>query len=822
MKKSLLLLCLLTVWSATAIATTTSYDITAEQYERDDATTDLFAFNLTEIAAAAGFDSPAEMQEAMLSEHIFWGNDSIGGGELTNEYTHVSGGFYFSSDGYVAPKNEQDTRYFKPYFFCYFRADTIRNELVCRVGQLPDKCRAGDVFYTQVFLIHGGSTVEFNIELSIKENDQIIPTPTMQISQLDITGETDAHLSISRKYSAILKVGMRDIAEEFGVDMSAPHIIESMVYACRLNLKTIERTDELTGYNGEFKFKTEDSEEETVYPCAVLPSGDYSDSDCFTIYNLRYDLHSESLIALVYPNFGVTGEMYEGELYVVYGNKAHRINIHVQSTEYEPKKFEEYEYMGKSCISMELSPKEYYKTCDFDVNQITDNLGCKIPEFAILTLDDSNYVHGNFIPIPYYRTHNCSIKAIPYEGGVINYATRFHKEEEWVEMSLREMDGLPLDSSFIHHYPILFVHENKLYEVELVTTFTSGAMEFDDGTEVGSEDIHVQLLKRNNSNSISASLTIDYSKISKLTGTDKPEFFARKLLEDRPERTMLTSDFNHMTVSAYSGYYSRFYIDCDGYKIPDSVFYHKEPGTEYLNVSYEEKKNLLDFLLVNVTGEIYTGSLYFVNPETKKYYTINYTVEPVEEYKETEYVGEEDILLLLGNATAGRTELDMSKAMEALGIEDEDSIVRAEWQASRSDRSKFLYSNAGYDEAKGGFPFDMAGCLNAEGQSTAFHIGYVREGGRHCLVYSVENVPESGVEYTTRLALDYGGKRYVFHIRLMDEDTYVSVDKVNTERTPHDNLVYDLHGRIVGKGIQDAGKLARGIYILNGRKFVVR
>ncbi|MCM1312235.1 MAG: hypothetical protein NC206_10655 [Bacteroides sp.] len=284
---------------------------------------------------------------------------------------------------------------------------------------------------------------------------------------------------------------------------------------------------------------------------------------------------------------------------------------------------------------------------------------------------------------------------------------------------------------------------------------------------------------------------------------------------------MMTNDFN--CIYGYS--HINFCIDHNGYRIPDSVSYRMDDKAEYLIIEYNyysSDSHRLYFHLMNVTGDIYTGSFYFVNPENKKYYTINYTVEPVDEYKETEYVGEEDILILLGNTTAGRAEFDIGKAMEVLGIEDESSLANAEWQASRSGRSAFLYANAGYDEAKGGFPFDAEGCLDTDGKNTAFHVGYVRENGKHSLACSAESVLENGMEYTTRLALDYGDKRYVFRIKIVNESIDTAINGIKKEQKSDDNIVYDLCGRMAGKGNAAMNELKKGIYILNGKKFAVR
>lgn len=825
MKKFIWVLYFLTIWSCTAIAAKKSYDVIAEQFEFNETTIERVKFSLTEIATAAGFSSSSAMQEAMQSNHIFWGNDTIGGGDLTNDYTHVSGGFYFSADGYVVPRDNEKSRYYKPYFFSYFRTDTIKDEFVCYIGQKTELCEAGDTFLTQVYLINGQDTVVFNITLSIKESTQILPTPTTLISQLNIIGETDVHVTITTKSETHFRVGVKEIAEVFGVDMSIPQTIEYMLYACGININTLKRTDMLVSYAkyGIFVFKEENSDDDTAYPCAACPTRGNYFSDCFTIYNLYYEPSSETLVGTIHPEHlnNEAGEQHKTELYIVYGNKAHRINIHTYTAEHKLKRIEEYECVGKRIIKMERTPKWSSSTFDIDVNLITENLKCLTSELIVLTSDENNYVNGSFfstLDVFISRSKTFKITASPKtcEGVDINYSITFNAEQEQMTMSLNSITSIPKDSSIVHHFPVLFVYDNKFYEIEVITTFTSDVIEFDDGTEVGSENIYIQLPepKMTQSPDRGKTIAIDYSLISELTGTDNPELFVYK----KQGNTMKTNDF-HMQIPNRS---ISFYMEEDGYRMQDSVLHQQDTETELLYLTYYLSYHTLYSLLKNTIGTTYTGSLFFVNTENKKYYTINYTIEPVDEAKNTKYVGEEEIILPIGKATISRTEFDTGKAMEALGITDVQQLREAEWQASRSDKSTFLYANTGYDEAKGGFPFNVKGCLEEEEENIAFHVGYAQEGEKHYLTSASASALEDGQEYTTRLALDYGENRYIFHVRLMNEKTYTALHGIKAEHNTEDETIYDLSGRIVGRGKASAGGLEKGVYIRNGKKFVVK
>ncbi|MBO5025738.1 MAG: hypothetical protein J6C86_06305, partial [Bacteroidaceae bacterium] len=122
----------------------------------------------------------------------------------------------------------------------------------------------------------------------------------------------------------------------------------------------------------------------------------------------------------------------------------------------------------------------------------------------------------------------------------------------------------------------------------------------------------------------------------------------------------------------------------------------------------------------------------------------------------------------------------------------------------------------------GGFAFDAEGCVTEKEEKTAFYAGYAHEDGRHCFQTSSVVPLEDGQEYATRLALDYGDKRYVFRIRLVNEDTYTAIAGTEVEKPRNNGIIYDLGGRAVGREGNPTERLAKGIYICNGRKFVVK
>ncbi|MCD8236995.1 MAG: hypothetical protein LUD00_10170 [Prevotellaceae bacterium] len=732
------------------------------------------------------------------------------------------------------------------YFFCYFRANATKDSFACHIGQVPDKCKEGDVFRTAVYLINKADTVVFNIQFSIKQ-DIGIPNPTLNPSKLNIIGETELHIDVSYYFPGNISLEINDIVEKLGVeDMSYTQMADRMLYAKTYDITAEKITDVMVGYTDNYYklgFKMDDFNQEPICPCAALIQADYTYTDCFIIKDLNYEQESGMLTAAVIANEELTkvGYKFETQLYLIYGNRAFKINLFVRIVQNEATKIENLEYVGKSTLKLEKTADDKYKYIDFDLNLVKEELNCNDANaMKLLVLDDNGYVNGDF--------------SFLSEGGLFSYKIttrgtwchkKFENEDDYA-LSIDFKPRLPPDPSdpYFPYYrptpssigidysrsieagdsvvfktPLLFVCCNRVYEIELITTFKSPYANFDGGEEVGSESIYVQLPKPQNSNSSrNANLYMNYSKAVELTGSNSLQAYVYKNREEARKKGMMANQ-------------TYFYMTSEGDKIQeDSISIYRKNEKEYLYITpcilyFNENdfaKNYFGLNLYNSVGTIYTGSVFLVNTENKKYYTVNYVLEPVDEVHYMEYVGEEEILLPADNGSISHTEFNISRAAEALGIQGEWLPAETQWQANRSNKASVLYTGSGYSDIHSGFSFDAEGCVTEKQEETAFYAGYAHEDGKHCFRASSVVPLADGQEYATRLALDYGDKRYVFRIRLVNENTYTAIAGTEAEKPRNEGIVYDLSGRAVGKGGNSTEGLAKGIYICNGRKFIVR
>ncbi|MCD8237646.1 MAG: hypothetical protein LUD00_13640 [Prevotellaceae bacterium] len=500
------------------------------------------------------------------------------------------------------------------------------------------------------------------------------------------------------------------------------------------------------------------------------------------------------------------------------------------------KRIEDLECMGKSTLKLEMTTESRYNTVDFDINLIKEKLNCYDTDaMSLLVLDDNDYVNGDFSILGWGKSYPITTRG--------TWCHKDFKNEDDYSFSISLYPGLIFDSLFssfklvpsdititypgkieagdsvVSKTPLLFVCCNRVYEIELITTFKSHYASFDGGEEVGSESIYVQLPKPQNSNSSrNANLYMNYSKAVELTGSNSLQAYVYKNREEARKKGMMANQ-------------TYFYMTSEGDKIQeDSISIYRKNEKEYLYITpcilyFNENdfaKNYFGLNLYNSVGTIYTGSVFLVNTENKKYYTVNYVLEPVDEVHYMEYVGEEEILLPADNGSISHTEFNISRAAEALGIQGEWLPAETQWQANRSNKASVLYTGSGYSDIHSGFSFDAEGCVTEKQEETAFYAGYAHEDGKHCFRASSVVPLADGQEYATRLALDYGDKRYVFRIRLVNENTYTAIAGTEAEKPRNEGIVYDLSGRAVGKGGNSTEGLAKGIYICNGRKFIVR
>ena len=267
----------------------------------------------------------------------------------------------------------------------------------------------------------------------------------------------------------------------------------------------------------------------------------------------------------------------------------------------------------------------------------------------------------------------------------------------------------------------------------------------------------------------------------------------------------------------------------NGYQMADLSFFAEQMGDESmrhvatpmspnppLTVAYGigYRDSTLSFWQkdgVRQVGDYYTAEYYLYSLDDSKKVKINLNVIYVDHRSPIEIIGSSHIELPLRNTENNdyaATQYDLSEVLEALQCEDASQIV---WMAY--NQLYQLVVPADYDELYG-FVFTTNGRLLGEGlNGGVFNVGYT-DGEFHSLVMN----PTDESDHTTAIVAVFNGKGYKFDVKLTkDPKNDTGIININPTLTQGKKATYNLNGQRVHDG-----QLTKGLYIINGKKVLVK
>lgn len=797
-------------------------------------------FSYDEVAKAAGYESAAAMQEALeavqnpnsetSSTSMFWCCDSTEQKNLTNWNTQGGvGGFWHAPDGTVVPFGNDNSVDHKSVFFTQLITDAENDEFTYWIGQYPNRCVGGTTYTTTIYLKNGENTVTFNFELFVKKPIDL-PEATNEISKLNVIGSTDTIVEITPRKGADFKVKIDDIAALTGVASSElTPVIGQMLMAWNLDENATEgdcKTDTLMKYTQNNGFYFYVGDEATHVATATNPSL----GDLWNISDVAFDEEIDSLVASVYPGNIKAGDKFTTVLYVVYGDKAHQINLTVNVVEPTVVTPEDYEKVGEMELTLERNKDLGYNVTSnsIDVAAIAELLGCGADEMVFMAVNKDGGIDDDWSATPYPGFWmNSEGVNIGYNDANRAWFACFDYAKSTIDIG-HEAERFEGVEGEVCTGSLYLVNEKdkKLYEIKTTMTIeVEGEAEepydpIEDPalwTNVATEKISIKIIPS------SAAYTEDYM----VNDLDLAHIY--DLIADNHKRaiTLYTWELPEgETEPVYTKGWNcnpnpGFWMSADGkYKAgwdPTCAFgFTYMPSTGILT--------WYQYPGTRTVGERYETQFFLVNEATGKMITYNATVSYVDKLIDSAVVGEEDILVSVSDEDITTLEVDFTKAMEALGIEDESLLESAEWKAKAAEGE---FTSEAFDEANGGFAFDAEGnWLNSTdddaAEKTAFYAGFVSDGAKYVLnAYSMSAL-EDGEIRSTQLAVDYNEQRYIFNLKLVNEATYVGIDGVNAAAGANAGNVYDLSGRVVRTNVKSVNGLVKGVYILNGKKYIVK
>jgi hypothetical protein len=209
----------------------------------------------------------------------------------------------------------------------------------------------------------------------------------------------------------------------------------------------------------------------------------------------------------------------------------------------------------------------------------------------------------------------------------------------------------------------------------------------------------------------------------------------------------------------------------------------------------------------NNVGDVFKTELYLVNEDTQKMMTFNINVAFVETVVKAEEVGSGELWVPVTTDDKSM-EIDLSEAAEALGI-TVDALLDDNARYLRGMTIDGIYSEG--QNILDGLCFNLLGYYDIEG---AIQISFEKDGDKAKLTsYSTEAVAED-FSIKAQFCFEVEGKQFVYHVTFCSEAIYAGIKTVASD-SRENGQIYDLSGRKVLKP-------SRGLYIQNGKKFVVK
>jgi len=797
------------------IPASAQFKATVEQYANSDYSQVAAEFKLTEIATALETDT-ATLAAALNAWYNY--DEESGaekpadmfflksGEELIADYsTNAPGGFWMSGDcrnvGYT-----EEAVFFEDIWF-----DSADDFFGLYFGQMPDTLAAGATFTPSFVLKHGEKQVTFDITYTVK------PLPTMpeaelEIAKLEIIGETEVTVDQTPSMSwkaYVASVSLAGVAEKFGVDAEIfPTMIPNQLYQARIDLTYGLKVDSLIAItvNDGWGRVAMSLEGDTLTEVCSANYGSLEDLKAFYTNGWSFDAATDTLSCNMgqFPERMVAGDQLYSYVYLVYGNKAFRIKYILNVIE-DPNagknNLEDMTKVGSSTFSIEQYPTTDYSTTYISLNadSIATLLGCSTSDMVLQAIDNNGALSTNSTATKggYWMT----------QGGIIcgwgdnaYFFVEPNVQGDYSQLNFGQMPGNTAIGEEGHTKLYLTANGNY-YELDITLKIVAkeivGLESFEN---VATRNLTIQQEYITYEWSKAASIPME--QIYSLIGTTEPVLYG--LAVDSVAATTGSKYTDDYTCSPFPG----FWLNAEGRndKWGSSTFtWGMSAAVEVSDEAY----NINCMLDHGAIGDVYNGQFFLANLENQKMITINLTYQIVETLVEFEVVGEEWINLPIGiNMDDQEVEYDFTKIATAFGLESVNALFEGYYV-------KALKADGTYTD--GIDVFGSAVMLTLTGAADEYGvIGIQISDDYSKFITFINESIEAPFKAEATICFEIDAKRYVIHITLLDPESYEAAQGIEgISADKKDGKIYNLQG-------QEVAAPAKGIYIKDGKKFLVK
>lgn len=793
------------------IPASAQFTATVEQYANSDYASVAAEFKLTEIATALETDT-ATLAAAL---NAWYNYDEESGAEqpadmfflksgdqLISDYnTNAPGGFWMTSECGLGSYGV-DAVFYEDIWF-----DSAEDFFGIYLGQYPDALAEGATLTPSFVLKHGEKQATFDVTYIVKKLPDT-PDPELSIAKLEIVGNAEVTVEQYPRInynSSAAYVKITGAAEALGIDEALlPTLLSKLLYKARVDETYQTKVDSLTlaTNNGGWGREVLDPATGDTLPevCAAL----WSDLDQYYMDTWAYDAESDTLSCMIgqYPNNLQVGDKFYTNVYIVYGSKAYVVKYNVNIIE-DPnaangQKPEDFTEVGRSVIRVAQQPTTDYSTSAIMLNtdSIAELLGCAVGDMTFQAVDNKGDLSTNSTANNggYWMTQGGIICAW---GDNAYFFVEPAATGDYSQLNVGQMPGKTAVGE--EGKTLLYLTTgNKSYVLDVTL-----AIEEAKGPEVEFESVAtrsytVQALDATYTwSDVANSAAIPFTQIYELIGTTDPVLYALNI-DSIAEQTgqKYTKDY---TMGEKPG----FWVTEDGKK---NAWGSGSPwGITGLNSTAD------NFIIqciqmdgFGVVGDVYNGVFFLVNEETGKMITINLTYQIVADITPVEKVGEEWIYLPVSTNDAS-VSYDLTKVATAFGLENVSDLFEGYYV--KGLKADGTYTE-GLDVIGSSVNFNTSGAADTYGDIGVYFSGDYTQ---ICTYSNVELDTPFKAEATMCFEID--SKQYIIHITLLDPDSYDGIESISAAQK--DGKIYNLQG-------QEIAAPAKGIYIMNGKKFIVK
>ncbi len=793
------------------IPASAQFKATVEQYANTDYSQVAAEFKLTEVATALETDT-ATLAAALNAWYNY--DEESGaekpadmfflksGDELVADYsTNAPGGFWMSSD-YRNVGHGDEAAFYEDIWF-----DSAEDLFGIYLGQYPNALKDGATLTPTFVLKHGDKQVTFDITYIVN------PLPTMpeaelEIAKLEIIGETEVTVDQTPSMSwkaYVASVSLAGVAEKFGVDAEIfPTMIPNQLYQAKIDLTYGLKVDSLIAItvNDGWGRVAMSLEGDTLTEVCSANYGSLEDLKAFYTNGWSFDAATDTLSCNMgqFPERMVAGDQLYSYVYLVYGNKAFRIKYILNVIE-DPNagknNLEDMTKVGSSTFSIEQYPTTDYSTTYISLNadSIATLLGCSTSDMVLQAIDNNGALSTNSTATKggYWMT----------QGGIIcgwgdnaYFFVEPNVQGDYSQLNFGQMPGNTAIGEEGHTMLYLTANGNY-YELDITLKIVAkeivGLESFEN---VATRNLTIQQEYITYEWSKAASIPME--QIYSLIGTTEPVLYG--LAVDSVAATTGSKYTDDYTCSPFPG----FWLNAEGRndKWGSSTFtWGMSAAVEVSDEAY----NINCMLDHGAIGDVYNGQFFLANLENQKMITINLTYQIVETLVEFEVVGEEWINLPVSMDDAS-VDYDLTKVATAFGLESVSALFEGYYV--KGLKADGTYTE-GLDAIGSGIIFNISGGADTYGD---IGVGFSED---YKQIWTYSNVDiEAPFKAEATFCFEIDSKRYIIHATLLDPESYAAgIEGINADKK--DGKIYNLQG-------QEVAAPAKGIYIMNGKKFLVK